>query len=290
VLEVVATLAEWRARTDALRRDGRSLGLTMTMGALHAGHTSLFERAAACCDVAVATIFVNPLQFGDPEDLAAYPRDLDADLAVAATCGVSAVLVPSVHEVWPSWPAPTATTLHVAGLAEVLEGEGRPGHFDGVAAVVTKFLVASGPCTAFFGEKDYQQLCVVRRLVDDLALPVDVVGCPIVRDGDGLAVSSRNARLSIEARSAALALPLALDVGRAALADGHPVVDALAAMRGVVAAEPLVELAYAAAVEPSTLRVVLEAPQDARLRLLVAGIVQGTRLIDNVEGVVGRVR
>jgi pantoate--beta-alanine ligase len=288
VLEVVVTLAEWRARTDALRRDGRTLGLTMTMGALHAGHASLFERAAASCDVAAATIFVNPLQFGDPEDLAAYPRDLDADLAVAAACGVTIVLVPSVHEVWPAWPAPTATTVHVAGLAEVLEGEGRHGHFDGVAAVITKFLVASWACTAFFGEKDYQQLSVVRRLVDDLALPVEVVGCPIVRDGDGLAISSRNVRLSNESRSAALALPRALEVGRAALGDGHAVGNALAAMRDVVSKEPLVNLAYAAAVEPSTLRAVVDPPPGAKVRLLVAGIVQGIRLIDNVEGVVGR--
>jgi len=202
VPEVLGSLREWRVCTEELRRDGATLGLTLTMGALHAGHVSLFERARRERDVSVATIFVNPLQFGDPDDLARYPRDLDADLAVCERAGVSVVLAPPVAEVWPQWPAPTATTVHVAGLADVLEGEGRPGHFDGVAAVVTKLLVATGTCAAYFGEKDYQQLCVVRRLVDDLSLPVEVVSCPIVREPDGLARSSRNVRLSADGRAA----------------------------------------------------------------------------------------
>jgi len=287
VLEVVETLAEWRAGTEARRRAGATLGLVMTMGGLHAGHASLFARAAASCDVAAATIFVNPQQFGDAADLAAYPRDLAADLAVAEAAGVQLVLAPSLAEVWPSWPEPTATTVHVAELADVLEGEGRPGHFDGVATVVTKLLVATGACTAFFGEKDFQQLCVVRRLVADLALPVEVVGCPIVRDADGLALSSRNARLSAIGRTAARALPASLAAGRAALAEGHGVGAATAAMRDVVAREPLVALAYAAAVEPPTLRAPVDAPPGATVRLLVAGVVEGVRLIDNLAAQVG---
>jgi pantoate--beta-alanine ligase len=287
VLEVIETLSGWLARTDTLRRAGRSLGLTMTMGALHAGHASLFERAASTCDVSMATIFVNPLQFGDRGDLAAYPRDLAADLDVAEAAGVVAVLAPSVAEVWPSWPAPTATIVRVAELGDVLEGEGRPGHFDGVASVVTKLLVATGACTAFLGEKDFQQLCVVRRLVTDLALPVAVVGCPIVREPDGLAISSRNTRLSARGRAAARVLSASLEAGRADLAGGGGVPAALDAMRGVVAGEPLVTLAYAAAVEPSTLRAAAEPHAGATVRLLVAGIVEGVRLIDNVAAVVG---
>jgi pantoate--beta-alanine ligase len=287
VVEVVETLAAWRASTEAIRRAGRTIGLTMTMGGLHAGHVSLLQRAAASADVSVATIFVNPLQFSDADDLAAYPRDLAADLGIAESSGVSLALVPSVAEVWPAWPAPTATSVRVAGLGDVLEGAGRPGHFEGVAAVVTKLLIATGACTAFFGEKDFQQLCIVRRLVADLALPVDVVGCPTVRDPDGLAMSSRNARLSQEGHRAALALSAALAAGRDALAGGTDVADVLAVMRGVVAREPLVTLAYAAAVEPSTLRAAVEPPQGATVRLLVAGIVDGVRLIDNVAAVVG---
>ncbi|HEV3212165.1 MAG TPA: pantoate--beta-alanine ligase [Acidimicrobiales bacterium] len=287
MLEVLDTLVAWRARTDAVRRGGATLGLTMTMGGLHRGHASLFERAAASCDVAAATVFVNPLQFGDPADLAAYPRDLAADLAVAEAAGVTLVLAPPIEEIWPAWPASTATTVHVAGLADVLEGEGRPGHFDGVASVVTKLLVATGPCTAFFGEKDFQQLCVVQRLVADLALPIEVVGCPIVRERDGLALSSRNARLSAGGHRAALTLRASLEAGRAALAASPCVEHALEAMRRVVAGEPLVTLAYAAAVEPSTLRAAVEPPRGATVRLLVAGVVEGVRLIDNVAAVVG---
>jgi pantoate--beta-alanine ligase len=287
VPEVVTTLAEWRARTDGLRRARRTLGLTMTMGALHAGHLALFERSASECDASVATIFVNPLQFGDPADLAAYPRDLAADLELAGSAGIELILAPSVEEVWPSWPRATATTVHVAGLAEGLEGEGRPRHFDGVAGVVTKLLVATGTCTSYFGEKDYQQLCVVQRLVEDLALPVEVVGCPIVREPDGLARSSRNLRLSATGRAAALALPRSLDAGARALADGRDVDGAVAEMRGVVAAEPLVALAYAAAVEPSTLRAAVEPLPGTPLRLLVAGVVEGVRLIDNIASAVG---
>ena len=286
--EVVASLDEWRERMDGLRRDGRSIGLTMTMGALHRGHASLFMRASSTCDVAVATIFVNPLQFADPDDLARYPRDLDADLAVARDAGVSLVLAPSTAAVWPSWPYPTATTVHVGGLADVLEGADRPGHLDGVAAVVTKLLVATGTCTAFFGEKDYQQLCVVRHLVEDLSLPATIVGCPIVRADDGLAESSRNARLSVEGRAAALALPRALAAGRRALELGGDDATAVREMTDVVVAEPRVALAYAAAVEPATLRRPAALRPGAHLRLLVAGLVDGVRLIDNSDAVAGR--
>ena len=227
--EVVTTLAGWRARCDGLRREGRSLGLTMTMGALHAGHASLFERAASGRATPRSRRSSSTRSSSaTPTTSRRYPRDLDADVALAGCAGVELVLAPSVEEVWPSWPAATATTVHVAGLADGLEDEGRPGHFDGVAGVVTKLLIATGTCAAYFGEKDYQQLCVVRRLVADLALPVAVVGCPIVREPDGLALSSRNVRLSPAGRAAALALPRSIEAGCRAVADGRGVDRALA--------------------------------------------------------------
>jgi pantoate--beta-alanine ligase len=284
VPEVVPTLAEWRERTDALRGDGRSVGVTMTMGALHPGHGSLFSRATAECDASVATIFVNPLQFDREEDLARYAIDLDADLELAASCGVELVLAPPRAEVWPT---PPLTKVTVAALSEPFEGTDRPGHFDGVASVVTKLLVATGPCRAYFGEKDFQQLCIVRRLVTDLGLPADVIGCPIVRDAEGLALSSRNARLSSPGREAALALPRALDAGRRELEQSGSITDAEERMRDVVASEPRVALAYAAIVEPATLRPAADAVAGTEVRLLIAGTVESVRLLDNVAAVVG---
>ena len=288
--EVVTSLAQWRGLTDQLRMGGSTVGLTMTMGALHAGHRSLFEAAIAQCDAAVATIFVNPLQFNDPADLSAYPADLSADLAVTESARVRAVLVPATVEVWPGWPAPIATSVHVAGVTDRFEGADRPGHFDGVATVVTKLLVATGPCTAYFGEKDYQQLCVVRRVVEDLGLHASIVGCPTVREPDGLALSSRNAKLSERGRAAAACLPRALAAGRDALEHGATINDAEAAMQAVVASEPEVSLAYAAVVEPATLRGPTNAVPGTELRLLIAGVVDGVRLIDNVAAVCGAPR
>jgi pantoate--beta-alanine ligase len=287
VPEVLASLAEWRERTDALRAEHRSIGLTMTMGALHAGHASLFTRASHECDTSVATIFVNPLQFDRPADLASYVVDLDADLALAASSGVEFVLAPGIEEVWPSWPAAPATSVSVAGISESYEGSERPGHFDGVASVVTKLLIATGACRAYFGEKDFQQLCVVRRLVADLGLPIEVVGCPIVRDVDGLALSSRNARLTAPSRRAALVLWRALDAGRTEVETTGSIVRAEHAMHDVVAREPDVTLAYAAIVEPATLRRAESVTAGTEVRLLIAGTVDSVRLIDNVAAVVG---
>jgi pantoate--beta-alanine ligase len=288
VPEVVTTLAEWRERTDALRAGGSSVGVTLTMGALHAGHASLFTRSEAECDVAVATIFVNPLQFDSHADLARYAVDLDADLALAASCGVQLVLAPPVAEVWPSWPSAPVTRVSLPSLSEDFEGRDRPGHFDGVAGVVAKLLVATGACRAYFGEKDYQQLCIVRQLVADLGLAATVVACPTVRDADGLALSSRNARLSATSRRAALALSRALDAGRTEVEATGSIGRTERAMHDVVAAEPAVTLAYAAIVEPATLRRAEHVAPGTEVRLLIAGIVDSTRLIDNVGAVVGR--
>lgn len=284
---VVTTLAGWRELTAQLRGEGASLGVTPTLGALHQGHRSLLARSASERDVALATIFVNPLQFDRPEDLAAYRIDLDDDLAVAADAGVTAVFCPSVAEMWPSWPGPTKTVVAVPSLASRFEGEQRPGHFDGVATVVTKLLCATGPAAAYFGEKDYQQLCIVRQLVADLALPNEVVACPTVREPDGLACSSRNARLSSAGRVAAAALPRALFSAHDELATSGDVTAALRTARDVVADEPSVSLAYAAAVRPDSLEPVASVSAGEPLRLLLAAVVEGVRLIDNVGVVAG---
>jgi pantoate--beta-alanine ligase len=287
VTEVVTTLAEWRERTCALRAGGRTVGLTMTMGALHAGHASLFSRATEECDASVASIFVNPLQFEQVSDLKRYVIDLDVDLALAAGCGVQLVLAPPTAEVWPDWPSMTATRVTVSGLSEGFEGRDRPRHFDGVASVVTKVLIATGACSAYFGEKDFQQLCVVRQLVADLSLPVTVLGCPIVRDPDGLALSSRNARLTASSRDAALVLHDALEAGRTMVETTGSIARAEQVMHEVVAREPQVALAYAAIVEPATLRRASGVANGTEVRLLIAGTVESVRLIDNLGAVVG---
>jgi pantoate--beta-alanine ligase len=274
---------------DRARAAGRTVGLVPTMGALHDGHTSLVARARAECDVVAVSIFVNPLQFGDPGDIAHYPRTTERDRRVCAEAGVDVVFAPGVAEMYPSWPDPPSTTVTVRGVSEGWEGASRPGHFDGVATVVAKLFAMAGPCRAYFGLKDFQQLAVVRRLAAELSLPVEVVGCPIVREPDGLALSSRNVRLSASERTAATALSRALATGRAALADGERSAAAVAgAMRAVIDDEPLVELDYAAVVDADTLRAAEVLPSDlGSLRLLVAGRVGPVRLIDNSGALAG---
>ncbi len=249
-----------RKELDAARAAGRTVGLVPTMGFLHEGHTSLIRRAAAECGLTAATVFVNPLQFGPTEDLESYPRDLDHDVEAAAAAGADLVFAPPVDEMYPA--GPPSVTVHVAGV-DTMEGASRPGHFDGVATVVAKLFNLAGPCRAYFGEKDWQQLGVVRRLAADLSFPVHVVACPTVREPDGLACSSRNVRLSPEERRAATVLHRALLAGAA---ERDPTV-ARGRMVEVVAAEPLATLDYAE-VEPD--------------RLLIAARVGGVRLIDNL--------
>lgn len=271
-------VAECRSALEAERAAGRTVGLVPTMGALHDGHRSLVARAVAAGDVVCVSVFVNPLQFGPAEDLATYPRDLAADVRVAERSGASLVFAPPVEEMYP----PGATTrVRVEGLGDVLEGASRPGHFEGVATVVTKLLSIAGPCRAYFGEKDFQQLVVVRRLAADLSLPVEVVACPTVRALDGVAVSSRNRHLSGDEREAAAVLLRALQSGAASILAGERDPGEVRALMGdIVEAEPLVELDYAEVVDAATLAV----PEklDGELRLLVAARVGTTRLIDNV--------
>ena len=284
-MQVLTSARAFAEALEAERARGRSVGLVPTMGALHAGHRSLVARAAAECDTVAVTVFVNPLQFDDASDLAAYPRDLKGDVAQAEAAGATMVFAPGVQEMYPSHPAPPATTVHVSGVSEGLEGGSRPGHFDGVATVVAKLFALAGRCRAYFGEKDYQQLAVVRRMTADLSLPVEVVGCPTVREPDGLALSSRNVRLGPAERLAALALRRALDAGLEALDQGAPEAAVVRrAMDRVLAAEPLVEADYAEVVDAATLAV--PAVLSGELRLLVAARVGAVRLIDNDGAVV----
>ena len=279
-LEQLTSVADFSAALDAHRAHGRSVGLVPTMGALHEGHASLVRRAAAECDVVAVTVFVNPLQFGPGEDFSRYPRTLAADAAVAAGSGATILFSPPVEEMY---PGPVLTTVRVAGLTETLEGAHRPGHFDGVATVVAKLFAMAGRCRAYFGQKDFQQVAVVRRLAADLSFPVEVVGCPTVREPDGLALSSRNAFLSPDERRAAPLLYAALLHGADAVAAGvtHPA-DISRVMSATLAAEPRFHLDYAAAVDAATLVAPPAFSPGQEVRLLVAAHLGSTRLIDNL--------
>jgi pantoate--beta-alanine ligase len=274
-MERIEDVNDWRAYADAQRAKGRRVGLVPTMGALHAGHASLLRAAKANGDVVIATVFVNPRQFNDAADLSAYPRTPEADHAVARECAVDCLVEPTLAQMWPDYPRPTSTTVSVRAVSEVLEGADRPGHFDGVASVVAKLFSITGPCTAYFGEKDFQQLVVVRQMVRDLAMAVDVRGCPIVRDENGLALASRNVLLSAEGRVRALALSRALRALHVPdTASAHR-----RRMREVLD-EAGVEIAYAEVVDPITLGASRDDECGER-RALIAGLVEGVRLIDN---------
>jgi len=274
-VEHLSDLDAWRAYARDQRRLGRRVALVATMGALHAGHASLFRRATENGDAVLATIFVNPRQFSDPADLAIYPRALEDDALVAKENGVDCLIEPTLEQMWPDYPSPTATTVSVRGIGDVLEGADRPGHFDGVASVVAKLFAITGPCRAYFGEKDFQQLAVVRAMVADLAMPVELVACPIVRDPDGLAISSRNYQLSAEGRATARAISQAL----AALGAPDTASNHRRRMREVLDGSG-VHTAYAEVVDPDTF-----APSSdtdvGGARALIAGVVEGVRLIDN---------
>ncbi len=277
-MRTTSTIAETRTRLDDTRAGGSTVGLVPTLGSLHAGHASLMVRAAAECDVVVATVFVNPLQFGRGEDFAAYPRDLAADAEVAKSSGVDLFFAPSTSEMYPE---PARTTVSVAGIAARFEGSSRPTHFAGVATVVAKLWNIVGPGRAYFGEKDWQQLAVVRRLAADLSFPVEVVACPTVREADGLAMASRNAYLSPAERAAAPVVHQALLAGAAAVEQGErDPARVRATMASVVRAEPLAKLDYADAVDAATLEPV--DPLTGSVRLLAAVGFGPTRLIDNV--------
>lgn len=273
--ELLTTIAAARERVRAWRADGKTVALVPTMGALHSGHLSLVARARELADVVVVSIFVNPLQFGPNEDFDRYPRTLDADLAVLAG-GAEAVFAPTVSEMYPV--GASQTTVHAGAVAELYEGASRPGHFDGMLTVVAKLFAIVQPDVALFGQKDAQQVFLVRQMVADLNLPLSVEVAPIVREDDGLARSSRNRYLSDAERGLALTLSAALASARQASVDG------VAAARGAALArfdqQPDVRLDYLVIVDPATF---LPLEDDARgdALMLVAARVGATRLIDN---------
>jgi pantoate--beta-alanine ligase len=277
-VRTLRTIAEVRALVAEARRAGRSVGLVPTMGAFHGGHEALIRAARAACDEVVVSLFVNPTQFNEAADLDAYPRTEASDAAIAAGLGVDALFAPPVGEIYPDG---FATSVHVAGLSAVLEGAERgPEHFDGVCTVVCKLFNIVAPDVAFFGQKDAQQVVVIRRMVRDLDIPVRLEIVPTVREPDGLALSSRNARLGAPDRERATALRRGLEAAEAILVAGEPdPAPAEAAGRAAMRAAG-VEPEYFAVVDPDTLVRVQRI--DGRVLVVVAARVGPARLIDNV--------
>jgi pantoate--beta-alanine ligase len=276
-MQLFETIAALRKYLATQRAADKRIGLVPTMGYLHDGHLSLVRAARRECDVVVMSIFVNPKQFGPQEDLSTYPRDQARDLELARQEGVNAVFAPTVNEMY---PPDFQTDVVVHGITELLCGASRPGHFQGVATVVAKLFNIVGPDRAYFGQKDYQQAVVIRKMVADLTMPLEVVTCPIVREADGLAMSSRNAYLSAAERQAALALPRALRLAEELFTQGERQGQHLVrALHQHIAAEPLARIDYVAVCDPHTLRELDVLPDTVLVALAV--YIGTTRLIDN---------
>jgi len=275
---ILNTIAAVRAAVSEVRAGGGSIGLVPTLGALHAGHLSLVRAAKAGNDAVVVSIFVNPTQFGPNEDFSRYPRTFEADCALLEPEGVDLVFAPAVEEIYPEG---AATFVSVTGIEDRLDGKSRPGHFRGVATVVAKLFHIVAPDRAYFGQKDAAQVAVLRRMVRDLDIPVELAVCPIVREADGLALSSRNRYLSDEDRQRALVLSRALrraeELYLAGTVSSNSLLDGA---RGVLASEPEVRIDYLAAVDPLTLEDLAEVGSGSLIA--VAAWVGTTRLIDNV--------
>ena len=277
-MQIFTTIADLRAALASHRRASRTIGLVPTMGYLHIGHMALAGRARAENDVVVATIFVNPLQFGANEDLARYPRDLPRDQAMLEEAGVDFLFAPGVSEMY---PRPMETVVDVPALGAELEGSVRPGHFAGVATVVTKLFNIAQPDRAYFGEKDFQQLTIIRRMAEDLAQPVTVIGVPTVREPDGLACSSRNVYLSKAERAAAVVVPRALDAAERLIAAGEADPKRLEAeVRAFIGREPLAVADVVAIRDPGTLAEVERIAGKPVLLLLFVRF-GSTKLLDN---------
>jgi pantoate--beta-alanine ligase len=275
-VQIITSLAELRDRTRLIRNDGGIIALVPTMGALHAGHMGLVRLARQRADHVIVSIFVNPKQFGVGEDLARYPRREEEDVALLTAEDVTALWMPSVGEMYPEG---FATTVSVASLGDRLCGASRPGHFDGVATVVAKLFNQVRPDVAIFGEKDWQQLAVIRRMAADLDLGVEVIGMPTEREADGLALSSRNAYLNADERKAAVALPQALCAAVAEIEGGAPIEAALNSVRAKLTAAGFGSIDYVELVNATTLNPLTSL--DCSARILAAARIGSTRLIDN---------
>jgi pantoate--beta-alanine ligase len=277
-MKICATISEARAASHDARKSRKRLGLVPTMGALHEGHLSLVRAAREQCDVVAVSVFVNPKQFGPTEDLAKYPRRFERDCALLEKENVDLVFAPSVEEMYGKGET---TWVTVEGLSDKLDGHSRPGHFRGVTTVVAKLFHVIDPDVAFFGQKDAAQVAVIRRMVRDLNFQVGIVVCPIVREPDGLAMSSRNAYLNPEERQRALALQRALQsVEKQFRAGDRNAVKLVAAAKQIIAAEPEVRLDYFEIVDPDTLEPVAQISRPSLAA--IAATVGSTRLIDNV--------
>ncbi len=276
-MRTIRDLGALRARVRDWRSAGETIAVVPTMGALHPGHLSLVAAAKAASDRVIVTLFVNPKQFNNPEDLAKYPRTEEADAALLQPLGPDLLFAPPASTVYPEG---FRTRVTVADLQDVLCGAHRPGHFDGVATIVTKLLLMTGADAAFFGEKDWQQLQIIRRLVTDLNIPVRIQGCPTLREKDGLAMSSRNARLSPDDRARAPELHRALQRAASALALGIPADDALAPARAAILGAGFSKVEYLELRSAEGLAALTRATPPCRL--FVAAWIGGVRLIDNV--------
>ncbi|MBX6316177.1 MAG: pantoate--beta-alanine ligase [Isosphaeraceae bacterium] len=277
---MVESIEALRAAVRSARAAGQVIGFVPTMGALHAGHARLIEACRREAGFVVVSIFVNPTQFGPTEDFARYPRTPEDDRRLCAEAGASLLFVPSVETMYPH--GVNSTYVEVPGLSETLEGASRPGHFRGVATVVLKLLLMIGPDVAYFGEKDYQQLLVVRRMVEDLAVPVAIRGVPTVREPDGLALSSRNRYLNAEERRAATVLSRALGAAQRAVAGGERSAERVRQiLRNTIESEPLARLDYAEVADAATLEPLTAVGTDRPAVALLAARVGPARLIDN---------
>ena len=284
-MQIIRRLSDLPAALLPWREAGQSIALVPTMGALHAGHLALVDAAKADADRVVASIFVNPLQFGPNEDLDRYPRQEAEDAELLQRRGCDLLWIPTADQLYPPG---FATTISVSGVSERWDGASRPGHFAGVATVVAKLFTAVSPDLAFFGEKDFQQLAVIRRMEADLGLGVDVRGVATVRDADGLALSSRNSYLTADERVRALALPQSLEQAREAILGGEPVEAALDDARHKLGEAGFGQIDYVALVDSATLEP-LDAPAG-EMRLIAAAVIGTTRLIDNIRVISDTVR
>ena len=278
-MQILTTAAGLQAYAERARAAGRRIGLVPTMGALHAGHLQLVAAALADSDDVIATIFVNPAQFNNPDDFRLYPRVPEADAALLAPTGCTALFAPPVPEMY---PAPSVLRFDFGALERVMEGAHRPGHFNGVATVVSKLFHLARPHRAYFGQKDWQQVAIVRQMVADLSFDLEIVACPTLREADGLAMSSRNRRLDAAARAVAPRLHQVLAVAAAQVRQGRPPARVQADADAALAAEPLLTPEYFAVADAHTLQPLAAYAPGRTVVLCLAAHLGGVRLIDNV--------
>ena len=280
-MKIIRTVKELRDAVSTLKSEGKSVGLVPTMGALHDGHISLVEQARTGNDAVVVSVFVNPTQFNNPDDLRTYPRTEEADCRRLEDAGVDIAFIPSVEEMYPE---PDTRVFDLGPVAAVMEGAMRPGHFNGVAQVVSRLMVMASPDRAYFGEKDFQQIAVIRRMVEIEKLPVEIVDCPICREPDGLALSSRNVRLTPEQRAIAPEIHRALEASLAYAADGHSLRQTVEYVTDTINSFPGMEVEYYEIVDPLTMQPLGEWPSDKAEAVGCVTVWCGdVRLIDNIK-------